>query len=113
VQRQTQRWLVAQGFDLPSVLVLGGSRGAAGRALRLDYHVDDSPQNCLDVSAESRARTILVVAGDDETMVASARKLGVGTASSIGAALDILDQASLALTHPGLLTRLASLVGWR
>ena len=29
VQRQTQHWLVAQGFDLPSVLVIAGSRGAA------------------------------------------------------------------------------------
>ena len=26
VQRQTQRWLVEQGFDLPSVLVISGSR---------------------------------------------------------------------------------------
>ena len=49
VQRQTQRWLVAQGFDLPSVLVLRGSRGAAAAALGLDYHVDDRPQNCVDV----------------------------------------------------------------
>jgi hypothetical protein len=46
VQRQTQRWLVAQGYDLPSVLVIQGSRGAAAGALRLDYHVDDSPKNC-------------------------------------------------------------------
>ena len=73
VQRQTQRWLVAQGFDLPSVLVLGGSRGAAAGALRLDYHVDDSPQNCLDVIADSRAKTILIVPGNDATTVTSAR----------------------------------------
>jgi hypothetical protein len=32
VQRQTQRWLHAHGFDLPSVLVTGGSRGAAAAA---------------------------------------------------------------------------------
>ena len=44
VQRQTQHWLVEQGFDLPSVLVIAGSRGAAAGALRLDYHVDDSPR---------------------------------------------------------------------
>jgi len=52
VQRQTQRWLVAHGFDLPSVLVLGGSRGATAGALRLNYHVDDSAQNCIDVISE-------------------------------------------------------------
>ena len=66
VQRQTQRWLVEQGFDLPSVLVLAGSRGAAAAALRLDYHVDDSAQNCLDVISDSRARPILIVPDADE-----------------------------------------------
>src|SRR4029453_2264985 len=69
VQRQTQRWLVKQGFDLPSVLVLGGSRGAAAGALRLNYHVDDSAQNCIDVSSDSRARPIMVVPDDDETAI--------------------------------------------
>ena len=59
VQRQTQRWLVEQGFDLPSVLVIAGSRGAAAAALRLDYHVDDSPQNCLDVMAAASAKAVL------------------------------------------------------
>lgn len=113
VQRQTQRWLVEQGFDLPSVLVLGGSRGAAAGALRLDYHVDDSPQNCLDVIADSRAKTILIVPDDDEATIASARKLGVGTALSIGAALDILEQASAASAQPGLLSKLAAMVGWK
>ena len=65
VQRQTQRWLVKQGFDLPSVLVLGGSRGAAAGALRLTYHVDDSAQNCLDVVSDSRAKPILIVPDND------------------------------------------------
>ncbi len=113
VQRQTQRWLVEQGFDLPSVLVLGGSRGAAAGALRLNYHVDDSPQNCLDVLADSRAKPILVVAADDETTIASARKLGIGTARSIVACLDILEEASTMRSQPGLLARLASMVGWK
>src|SRR5262245_48784000 len=113
VQRQTQRWLVEQGFDWPSVLVLGGSRGAAAGALRLDYHVDDSPQNCIDVLSDSRAKPILVVPDDDESTVASARKLGIGTAPSIGACLDILQEASGARSQPGLLARLANLVGWK
>ena len=113
VQRQTQRWLVAQGFDLPSVLVLGGSRGAAAGALRLDYHLDDNPQNCIDVIAESRAKPILIVPDADETTIASARKLGIGTARSISECLDVLDQVTLAQTEPSLLARLARLVGWR
>jgi hypothetical protein len=113
VQRQTQRWLVEQGFDLPSVLVLGGSRGAAAGALRLNYHVDDSPQNCVDVISDSRAKPILVIDRNDETTVASARKLGIGTVPAIGAALDILEQASTLRSQPGLLARLASMVGWK
>ena len=113
VQRQTQKWLVAQGFDLPSVLVLGGSRGAAARALRLDYHVDDSPRNCLDVIADSRARPILIVPGMDEKMISSARKLGVATARSIRESLDILEQATTARLQPGLFARIAAMVGWK
>lgn len=113
VQRQTQRWLVAQGFDLPSVLVLGGSRGAAAGALRLNYHVDDSAQNCIDVISESRAKPILVVPDPDEKVVASARKLGIATARSIGACLDILEQATTSRQGPGLLTRIAAAVGWK
>ena len=113
VQRQTQRWLVKQGFELPSVLVLGGSRGAAAQALRLNYHVDDSPQNCIDVMSDSCAKAILVLSDDDENMRLQARRLGIGTVQSIGAALDVLEQASVARSQPGLLERLATAVGWK
>jgi hypothetical protein len=113
VQRQTQRWLVAQGFDLPSVLVLSGSRGAAAKAIRLDYHVDDNSQNCFDVIADSTARPILVVPPAQQTAIASARKLGIGVVHGIGEALDVLEQATMARSNPGLLQRLASMVGWK
>jgi len=113
VQRQTQRWLVRQGFDLPSVLVLGGSRGAAANALRLNYHVDDSAQNCLDIVSDSRAKPILIVPDNDATTIASARKLGIGTAQSIGECLDVLEKVTTARTQPGLLARIATMVGWR
>ena len=113
VQRQTQRWLVRQGFDLPSVLVIPGSRGAAAGALRLDYHVDDSPNNCVDVKSESGAKPILIVPDGDEAAVANARKLGIGSARTIADGLDILEQASAARSQPTLLGRLASLVGWK
>jgi hypothetical protein len=112
VQRQTQHWLVDQGFDLPSVLVIAGSRGAAAAALRLDYHVDDSPQNCLDVMAAAGAKAVLISSGTDQ-MVTTARKLGIGIAPSIHPCLDLLDQISAARNNPTLLKRLATLVGWR
>jgi len=112
VQRQTQHWLVAQGFDLPSVLVIAGSRGAAAGALRLDYHLDDSQQNCLDVMAASGARPILIATGP-EKVGQTARKMGMAHFPTIGPALDLLDQVSSARTNPPLLKRLAAMVGWR
>jgi hypothetical protein len=112
VQRQTQRWLVQQGFDLPSVLVIPGSRGAAAGAIRLDYHVDDSPTNCVDVRSESSAKPILIVPNGDEFTLSNARKLEIGTAPTISACLDILEQATNARLNPTLLGRIASLVGW-
>jgi len=113
VQRQTQRWLLAQGFDVPSVLVIGGSRGAAAKALRLDYHVDDSPQNCLDVMSEGHAKPILIVPSGNEATTRRARSLGIGVAKSIGECLDILDQVSVAGETPGVLHKLAAAVGWK
>jgi hypothetical protein len=111
VQRQTQRWLVEQGFELPSVLVIHGSRGEAARALRLDYLVDDSARNCIDVKAMGDTKALLVTDPADESTAESARRLGIGTVSSIGEALDLIEQASLAKTQPNLLTRIAKLVG--
>jgi phosphoglycolate phosphatase-like HAD superfamily hydrolase len=113
VQRQTQRWLIQHGFDMPSVLVIGGSRGAAANALRLTYHVDDSPRNCLDVKSDSSASPILLVGAREEATARQARKLGIGVARSINECLDILDQASAARREPGVLARLAAIVGWK
>jgi beta-phosphoglucomutase-like phosphatase (HAD superfamily) len=110
VQRQTQRWLVQQGFELPSVVVIAGSRGAAVHALRLTHHVDDSPQNCVDVKTDSRATPILVVRSEDSS-ARQARSLNMGVASSIGECLDMLENLS---NGPGqsIVKRLSALVNW-
>jgi hypothetical protein len=113
VQRQTQRWLVAQGFDLPSVLVIAGSRGAAAGALRLDYLIDDSATNCLDVLSDSSARPILIVGATDSPTARRARSLGIGVAGSIGDAIDLLEQTSTVSEKPRLVERLAAAVGWQ
>jgi hypothetical protein len=112
VQRQTQRWLIAQGFDMPSVLVIGGSRGAAAGALRLDYHVDDSAQNCLDVLSDARAKPVLVVPARDVVTARKARSLGIGVVNTTRECLDVLDQASAAREQPVVLQKLAAMVGW-
>jgi hypothetical protein len=114
VQRQTQQWLREQGFDMPSVLVISGSRGAAAGALRLTYHVDDSPQNCLDVASDSRAKPILIVPEPDEVTETSARRLRIGIARSVGDALDKLEQNAVpGGKEPRLLTKLSKIVGWQ
>jgi hypothetical protein len=113
VQRQTQRWLVAQGFDLPSVLVINGPRGAAAGALSLHYHVDDSAAHCVDVKADSSANPIQILEDDDRVGIACARSLGIATVSGIGSALDLLERASDAQARPTILKQLAQLVGWQ
>src|SRR5262249_13897754 len=59
-QVQSQRWLKAHGFDLPSVMVMRGSRGRVASALSLDVVLDDRPENCLDVIADSKAKPFLI-----------------------------------------------------
>ena len=113
VQRQTQRWLVEQGFDFPSVLVVSGSRGVVSSALRLSYHVDDNPQHCVDVRADSATRPLLIVPDSDEVAMRSARTLGIGVTPTLSSCLDILDKASAATSQPALLERLAALIGWQ
>jgi len=112
VQRQTQRWLVQQGFDMPSVVVIAGSRGAAINALRLTHHVDDSPENCVDVKTDSTAMPILIVRHPDDLAARQARRLGMSVAASIGECLDLLVQASGASGQSSVVKRLAALVNW-
>jgi hypothetical protein len=113
VQWQTHKWLVEHGFKTPSVIPLSGGRGRAASALRLDYLVDDTPQNCVDVLSDSSTRAILLVAPDDPYAETSARRLGIGVAHSVHEALDLLVQATAARTNPSLFEKLRKLVGWK
>jgi hypothetical protein len=112
VQRQTQRWLAHQGFDMPSVLVIAGSRGSAIHSLRLTHHVDDSPQNCVDVKTDSTAVPILIVRGAEDAAGRQARKLGMSVAASMAECLDILERASGGSKQANVIRRLAALVNW-
>ncbi len=109
-QIQTQRWLVAHGFDLPSVYVIKGTRGKVAEALSLDVVVDDRPENCLDVKLESRARAILVWNDDLANLPPNAKRLGIEPATSLGACLDLLAEVPAA-PRPGLFTRIKQLIG--
>ena len=95
-QLQTQRWLESKGFPLPSVYVVQGSRGRIAASLDLDIVVDDRPENCLDVIAESKARAILVWRADENHLPTTARNLGIGTVNSVAECLDLLTHADAA-----------------
>lgn len=90
VQRQTQRWLQAHGFALPSVFVVQRSRGRIADALELDVVVDDRAENCLDVTLDSKARAILVWPGNPKKVPLGVDRLSVQVVASIGDALDAL-----------------------
>lgn len=91
VQRQTQQWLVKQGFDTPSVLTVPGSRGKAAHALELDFLIDDLPRNCVDVASESRCRPLLVSRLVDPEMEHTAERFKIVVVRSVSDALDIIE----------------------
>ena len=112
VQIQSQRWLRAKGFEMPSVFVVATSRGKIAASLELDVVVDDRPENCLDIAIDSKARAILIWRGDQNAVPASARRLGIGGVPSVAACLDLLVEAG----NPGagqtsLVDRLKRLLG--
>jgi phosphoglycolate phosphatase-like HAD superfamily hydrolase len=109
-QLQTQRWLVAHGFDLPSVYVIKGTRGKVAEALSLDVVVDDRPENCLDVKLESRARAILVWNDDLANLPPNAKRLGIEPVTSLGGCLNLLAEVPAA-AKPGLFKRIKQLIG--
>jgi len=112
-QRQTQRWLAAQGFELPSVIVARESRGKLAAALELDILVDDTPQNGVDVVADAKTRVILVSRSDQRAIGENARRLGIAVVGSASEALDLLERARTAAASPTLFDRLAKMVGWK
>jgi hypothetical protein len=101
------------GFSTPSVIPLSGGRGRCAAALHLDYLIDDTPQNCVDVLADSTTRAILLVDEHDAVAESSARRIGIGTAHDIHEVLDLLIQATEARENPSLFEKLRKLVGWK
>lgn len=111
-QMQSHRWLAAHGFDAPSIFVVHGSRGKISAALALDVFVDDRPENCLDISIDSKARPILMWRGGEEQVPGSARKLGIGAVTTMAECLDILERVDRAEKgEGGLVERFKRLLG--
>jgi len=91
VQLQSQRWLRARGFELPSVCVVSSSsRGKAAAALSLDAVIDDRPDNCLDVSVESSAMPLLLWRNPPERLPPGLSRIRVQVVSTMAEAIDYL-----------------------
>ena len=110
-QLQTQRWLVAHGFELPSVCVLRGSRGKAVEALHIDLVFDDRPENCLEVISESQARPTLVWRDPIETLPPGVARLGIETVSSMAEGLRRIEEMVAAPPKSGFVARLRNVMG--
>ena len=110
-QLQTQRWLEAHGFELPSVFVLRGSRGLAAAALQIDVVVDDRPENCLEVATESRARPLLLWREPIELLPPGTRRLGIEPVPSIAEAIRLIEAMVSSAPKASLLSRLRSVIG--
>jgi hypothetical protein len=107
-QFQTQWWLESNGFPMPSVLTVPGSRGDAANALKLDVVVDDRLTNCVDIIAASRAKAILLLRSEDQPLRDQALARGIGVVPTLAEALDAIDHFEEAKrTTGGRLTRLA------
>lgn len=111
-QIQSQRWLVANGFPLPSVYVVQGSRGRIAAALGLDVVIDDRPENCLDVVVDSRARAVLVWREDEKYLPGNVKRLGIAVVRTVAECLDVLEQIDIPpREQPGVMDRVMRLLG--
>ena len=111
-QVQSQRWLEAKGFRMPSVFVVTSSRGLIASALTLDIVVDDTPENCVDVASDSRARTIGLFR-NQAVPQASLKAMGIHIVQSTEECLDLLVDidASLEPRTEGALERVMRTLG--
>ena len=92
VQFQTQWWLELQGFYLPAVLTVPGSRGELANAMRLDLVVDDQIVNCAEVITAGPTRTLLMLRDPDPTLAAHATDRGIGVVSSLAETLPAVER---------------------
>jgi hypothetical protein len=99
-QVQSQRWLERKGFRLPSVFVVTSSRGLIATALTLDIVVDDTPENCVDIASDSKARTIAIFRNQETLPPAILNRMGIHIVASTAQCLDLLVEIDSSLAQP-------------
>lgn len=111
-QIQSQRWLEAKGFRLPSVYVVTGSRGLIAAALMLDIVVDDTPENCVDVASDSKARTIAIFRNQDAPPPPALKAMGIHLVRTTEECLNLLVEIDSSLRQqPGAIERVMRTLG--
>jgi hypothetical protein len=105
-QVQSQRWLRAHGFELPSVYVMSERRGRIAASLSLDSVIDDCPENCLDVAVDSRARSVLVWRQAREQLPPGVSRFPIHVVASMADAIAYLAHLPPRASADGLLGRL-------
>lgn len=111
-QLQSQNWLEKKGFRLPSVYVVTASRGLIATALTLDIVVDDTPENCVDVASDSKARTIAIFR-NQQKLPPALERMGIDVVQSTAECFDLLVEidASLAQAPPSRMERVMRTLG--
>lgn len=92
VQFQTQWWLEQQGFYLPAVITVPGSRGDLANALRLDLIIDDQFVNCAEVIGAGPTKAVLMLRDENDSLRKHATERGVGVVSSLAELSPVLQQ---------------------
>jgi len=92
VQFQSQAWLEANGFYMPAVVTVPGSRGEIANALRLDVVIDDQLLNCLEVVGASQTKAILLLQVGDAELEKQATERGIGVVHRLEQAIEVLLQ---------------------
>jgi hypothetical protein len=106
-QVQSQRWLEAHGFGLPSVYVVSESRGKVAASLTLDAVIDDRPENCVDVTSDSSAKPVLVWRHGAAHLARGLSRLRIQVVSSMAEAIEHLTRLQEQTSPPrGIVGRL-------
>lgn len=111
-QVQTQRWLEAKGFPLPSVYAVDDSRGPIAAALALDVVVDEVPEDCLDVAARSKATAIALFRNRERAVPPAFARLGIHVVHSLDECLNLLSAIDAGpQPRPGVTERAMRILG--
>ena len=101
VQFQTQWWLEQQGFYLPAVITVPGSRGDLANALRLDLAIDDQFVNCAEIIGAGPTKALLMLRDPTIRRCGSTRSIAASASSRpLPKRLPILQQLDRADSKP-------------